>query len=289
MMPPGGPGPPPHATLTDDRGTTTTAHFGGQSSDSEWNGHLSSPVALARDTAWIELDGTRIELVDRRAPVDVSVDELPPEEPAFRHLWHRLASRDHFHRPPESLQAAIDALIAAGALSSEDPTMEDVQAVNSALHNGQVQAGPRPLPEPWRSLVARGGHHDGPSGIVPLGVIAPSLDGISVAVLLMESVEEGFEVEVEVAPDVVRHLPFDTSVDQPDVVWWAADDRGNHYLGTIGQWSGADGTGSGSIGFSPALDPKATQLRLMPTAATARAVISIELPWSTPAGTQADT
>lgn len=51
--------------ITDDRGGTgTTTGFSGGGSDREWRGHLTAGRPLAMDTAWIELDGTRIELID---------------------------------------------------------------------------------------------------------------------------------------------------------------------------------------------------------------------------------
>jgi len=50
--------------VTDDRGGKSTTHFGGGGNDHEWRGQLTTSQPLAMDTAWIELDGARIELVD---------------------------------------------------------------------------------------------------------------------------------------------------------------------------------------------------------------------------------
>jgi hypothetical protein len=68
-------------------------------------------------------------------------------------------------------------------------------------------------------------------------------------------------------------------VDTPLVAWWAADDRGQHYLGQQGDWhSGPDRSG-GQIEFWPALDPAARVLDIMPTTMAARAVVRVPLEW----------
>jgi hypothetical protein len=138
------------------------------------------------------------------------------------------------------------------------------------------------MPEPWNSLLARQGRRDGPEGSIVLGAVTPAFDGFSVAVLDVESDVKGFKVDVEVAPGVGHRMPFDWSVQPRQLAWWAKDDRGNHYLGRRGNWTYADGNGSGPIGFRPAIDPRATRLALMPTGETTRAVISFPLPWVRP-------
>jgi hypothetical protein len=79
----GGPAGPPNPTVVDDQGTRTGTHFSGGGSELEWEGHLTTDRPLARDTAWIELDGTRVDLVAKPAEWSVSIDELP-EQPASR-------------------------------------------------------------------------------------------------------------------------------------------------------------------------------------------------------------
>jgi hypothetical protein len=273
---------PPDLTVTDDQGTTTTAEFSGGGSDQEWDGHYETETPLARDTAWIDVDGHRIDLMDEDHAVAVRVEQLPDEDPALAYLWRRVATPDHFHRPPESLETSIDALIAAGALRADEPALTHVRAALEATQHGpHPGAGGRSrLPEPWRSLVARAGREDGPVGTVAVGAVTPTFDGISVAILSVESNREAFEVEVEVAGDDARHSPFDSSVEHTTLTWWAADDHGNHYLGQPGSWSSGDGHGQGTIGYWPPIDPRATRLDLMPTTPSMRAVISVPLVWA---------
>jgi hypothetical protein len=116
------------ATVVDDRGTRAGTHFGGGGSDQEWEGHLTTDRPLARDTAWIELDGTRLELSAEPAEWEVSIEELPAQPPAHAYLWRRLAVRRHFH-DLESLDPVIDALLAAGALDPDDPVIDETYSM----------------------------------------------------------------------------------------------------------------------------------------------------------------
>jgi hypothetical protein len=269
---------PPQVTLTDDQGTTSTAHFGGGGTDEEWRGHFTAATPLARDTRWIEVDGHRIEL-DRELPtIEVTVQQLPVQDPAMTYLWRQLAVSEHFHHSRESLEVAVDALVAAGAVDPDAQEIADLRSVRAALDHATPRGGIRALPEPWRSLLARRGAAGGPSREVVIGAVTPEFDGISVAVMSMETDEEGFEIEVETTGGRQRTFPFDTTIGDTGVAWWAADDRGNHYLGEIGNWGGSDQHSEGDINYWPALDPKAARLDLMPTAKTARAVIAVPLP-----------
>jgi hypothetical protein len=276
-------GGPLQVTLADDRGTTATAHFGGGGNDVEWEGAFHSDQPLARDTAWIEIDGERIDLAGEAPQAKVEVEALPEEDPALRYLWRRVAAPDHFHEPDEMLEAAIEVLAAAGALSADSHEVQDVRAVAEAVrHGGQPRRSARQLPEPWRSLLSRGRRTRGPTGTIAVGAVTPQFDGVSVAVTSIESTPDGFSVDVEIAPGLLGRGPFDGDVGGPSLVWWAADDRGNHFLGHMGGWSGSDTHTEGTVEFEPALDPRATELRLLPTAQTQRCVITVPLPWARP-------
>jgi len=271
---------PPRPALTDDRGTTETAPFAGGGSNRGMHGRLTTMRPLATDTAWIELDGTRLELSGTASGFTTTLERLPEEKPAHRYLWQRIAEPDE-----SGIEPAIDALVAAGVLFADDPVLVDVRAVLAALG----QRGPGPalapppglsgLPDPWRSLLARHGSGDGPTGSIVLGAVTPTFDDFSVAVMDLESSENRFKVDVDVAPAVGRRMPFDWGPGPPQLAWWARDDRGNHYLGHRGNWSFNQDYGHGLIDFHPALDPLSTRLELMPTGHTTRAVISFALPW----------
>jgi hypothetical protein len=278
------PGGPPAPRLTDDRGATAATHFSGHGSGDELSGHLTAERPLAPDTAWIEVDGVRIELTVEVAPCEVSIEPIPEEPAAYRFLWRRLAAPGHFHELPD-IEVSIDALLAAGALERDDPVLSEIRRVREAMpdHPGmpsRAPGGTRALPEPWRSMLSRQGRTDGPEGTIALSAVTPLFDGFSVAIGSLDSHPEGFGIEADVAPGVDGGGPLGSSVEQAELTWWAADDRGNHYLGRVGGWSGDEEGMTAEISFWPALHPKARRLQIMPTAETTRAVITVPLPWS---------
>jgi hypothetical protein len=274
----------PAPTLTDDRGNTTTLSFSGGGSDTEWNGRLSAGDQLAPDTRWLELDGHRIELDATPVRAEVSVDQLDETDPAHRYLWQRLAVPQP-HGMPQAIDPAVDALIAAGVLAPEDPVIAELKTVRERMphhphhhrHNrgiGRI----RSLPEPWRSLLRRVGKNDGPSGTIVLGAATPLFDGHRVGILSVQSDASGFSAEIEATPGMM-HARFGGQAGE-QLAWWARDDKGNHYLGSPGQWSTSGDYSSGEINFWPALDPRAQRLELLPTATTARAVMEFPLQWA---------
>jgi hypothetical protein len=275
---------PPEPVLSDDRGTSTGTDFGGSGSDDEWHGHLTTTKPLARDTAWFEIDGVRIELTGEVSPSAVSVEALAELPVAHRYLWRQLELPHHFHDRPD-IDGPIDALIAAGVLDADDPVLSELRLVREAMpdHPGMHAGAPRRdkrMPEPWRSLLSRQGRHDGPEGMIAVSAVTPEFDGFSVAVNSIESQPEGFSIEVDVAPGTNVGGPFQSGLESRQLAWWAADDRGNHHLGNVGSWSGGDDRSSGEIHLWPALHPKARLLRIMPTAEERRAVISVPLTWA---------
>jgi hypothetical protein len=278
-----GPGFPQQLSLTDDRGTTVSAGLSGGGNDSEWDGEFEASPGLAQETAWIEVLGERVELPAAPAsPAETWVEPLGGQDPALAYLWARVAAMTEFHAAP-NVESSIEALVAAGSLAPGDPALAEVRDVAAQLSRrggrARVAGHPGPLPEPWRSLLARRSRAGGPDGLVVAGVTAPELDGITVGVLAVRSAEEGFSADVETVPGLRHWRMFRTAVDEPILAWWAADDRGQHYLGRPGSWHSSPDHGGGQIEFWPALDPAAKVLDIMPTTMTARAVIRVPLHW----------
>jgi hypothetical protein len=277
-----GPGFPQQLSLTDDRGTTVSASLSGGGNDSEWDGEFEASPGLAEETAWIEVLGERVELpAAPSSPAEAWIEPLGGQDPALAYLWARVAAMTEFH-PAADIESSIEALVAAGSLAPSDPAVAEVRDVAAQLSRGGRARGaghPGPLPEPWRSLLGGRGRAGGPEGLVVAGVTTPEFDGITVAVLAVRSAAEGFSADVETVPGLRHWRMFRKAVDEPILAWWAADDRGHHYLGRQGSWhSGAD-HGGGQIEFWPALDPAAKVLDIMPTTMTVRAVIRIPLHW----------
>jgi hypothetical protein len=278
-----------HMMLSDDTGGVEIAHFTGKYSDGTWTGRLSTEHPLSRGTGWINIDGARLDLPDNgnRLPA-VEVERLAEADVGERYLWLRLAVSGQgpvYYRPPASLQAVATALVAAGALKPESPAIEKVLAVAHALQQG-VGAAYGHLPQPWASLIARLGTSDDRRRSVPVGVVTLPVDGVVISVegvVLSDpsSGEQsgparGFEVYVTTSPGV-GFGPHLAIIDRPRIGWWAHDDRNNYYLGSQGTWgfSHDGGQSHGTVNYQPALDPRATELRLMPTGLTQQAIITL--------------
>jgi hypothetical protein len=276
-----GPGLPRQLTVTDDRGTTSTASFSGGGSNDEWRGRFEVSPPLAPDTAWVEVLGERLRLPSApSAGVQVRVEPQADADPAHRYLWVKLASVAG-SGSPGAVETSIEALIAAGALEADDPAIGEVRTVMGALFpgSGTAPAANAALPEPWPSVLARRGLASGPERLAVAGATTPPLDGFTLAVLAVRSTGERFYADVETVPGLAHsHWPSSV-VDRPLVAWWAADDRGHHYLGQQGEWRFSEDRSGGQIEFWPALDPAAKVLDIMPTTMTARAVIRVPLDW----------
>jgi hypothetical protein len=266
--------------VTDDRGTTATAHFSGGGGSGRWRGELTTQLPLSRTTRWITVGSSRIDFseeTDRKTP-SVAVESLPSGH-AGRYLRLRLATTGHppMFLAPQGVEVSIQTLIAAGALDERDPVIAEARAVagGSPVHGF---AGHSSLPQPWASLA---GHRSGggPVGTTPIGVVTPPIDGVTVRFDVLVSTDEDFFVQA--ATSLRPHSGFPASSDGARIAWWAEDDRGNHYLGGTGRWAGGQDYGQGRVEFGVPLDPTATELRLTPTRLSERAVVSLKpLPWA---------
>jgi hypothetical protein len=275
-----GPGLPGQLPLTDDRGTATIADFSGGGSDHEWRGQFEARPPLAPETAWVEVLGERVGLPSTPPAGEVRVELRADADPAHGYLWARLASLGRF-RSADAMETAIEALVAAGALKADDLVIGEVRAVAGGVfgRSGTTPATKAAVPEPWRSMLARRGQGSGPVGLVVAGATTPPLDGYTLAILALRSADEEFSADVEIAPGLPSWHRGSGAVDQPLLVWWAADDLGQHYLGSQEEWHFSEDRSGGRIEFWPALDPAARVLDIMPTTIGARAVISVPLEW----------
>ncbi len=280
----GGPHTTPQPTLVDDQGTSTPTHFSGGGSDIEWQGQLTAETPLSPDTRWIEVDGQRLELTAEPWPCEVALESLRETTPAHRHLWNLVASAQRFHGPPlESLDVPIDALVAAGVLAPDDAVAAEAQAVAAAMTHHPARPSSAPvstLPEPWRSLLRRQarGRAGGQEANLVIGAVVAPFDGFRVAMLTVHLHTDHFGVDVDVSPGPQYGPHGEMSLGEPQLEWWAQDDRGNPYLGQFGGWSGSEDRVRADVQFSPALPAKTRWVRIMPTGPTTRAVVTVGLP-----------
>jgi hypothetical protein len=193
-----------------------------------------------------------------------------------------VATLNDFHDPHLAFEATAAALVAAGALPAGAPVLDDARAALAVLRprhpaGADPAPPPRDLSGPWPSLLSRWGQRGGPVRTIAVGAVTPSFDGVTAAVIALESRAEHFGISVELVPGVRTGLPYADLPDQQHLTWWAADDLGNYYLGEQGSWNPGAHRSHGAIGFWPALDQRATRIDLMPTATTTRAVIRVPL------------
>jgi hypothetical protein len=280
---PGGPfaGGPPIVTVTDDRGTTASAHFSGGGNEEEWRGHYTTDQPLGADTRWIDVFGERVDLSDRVDGAPVEIESLDDLDPAERYLRHLVERGDEQRGGVSPVDPAIEALVACGALATDAAVVEETLAVAEALNptGAPPVVGGVALPSQWQSLLARRGCGGGPTGTVVVGALTPVFDGISAAVLDLESSDETFQIEIEIAG--IAASVFSGDVAAVRISFTASDDRDNHYLGGLTGWSGSDQGLEGQAEFWPALDPLARRLDLALTAERSRAVIRVPLAWAT--------
>jgi hypothetical protein len=122
-------------------------------------------------------------------------------------------------------------------------------------------------------LLRRLGSDDGPEWTLVVGAVTPSCDGVQLAANSITSDPAGFEVEFEVAPNVLGVC----ALDELPVAWWARDDRDNHYLGAPTVWGGSDNRAQATMRYWPALDPHAKRLDLLVCVESHQAVVSVSL------------
>jgi hypothetical protein len=253
--------------LTDNHGTTAATSFSGGGRVGEATGQLTAKPPLALDSTWFEILGQRVDLTGQPVAARAWVEPSAEEDLAWCHLWALVATVDD-DGDRDTLRAAAEALIAVGLIAAGDPRLAQVRSVVDGGAAGN-------LPEQWRSALTAVERSDGPSGLVVVDATTPEFEGITATVLALRSGPREFAIDVEVTPGV-----WDLEVAEPLLSWWAADDRGRYYRSWPASWGASLSRGSGTLTFHTGLDPLARTLDIMPTTATARAVIRIPLDWS---------
>jgi hypothetical protein len=273
---------PPEIIDSDGHRPTVRFGDGGRDGEGHVDGELELHGTIAPEAAWLEIDGTRVDLHRRTAHWEVGLEALEDQSPLERFLWRHLAVADLPSGLTTDLEPLIQALVAAGALEEGSLLLQDLLAVAARmprrpLHQRRLPgASTRGLVEPWETLLDRLGSDDGPEWTLVLGAVAPSSDGVQFAANAITSDLAGFEVEFDVAPNVLGV----SALDELPVAWCARDDLENHYLG-IPTGGGVRGdSAQGTMRYWPALDPRAKRLDLLMCVESHQAVVSVSLPES---------
>ncbi len=263
-------------TVGDDRGTTTQA-FAGHSGRSGrvWDAHFTTDAPLSPATAWIEIDGVRLELPEPHPIPEVRMETVEPLDPVKAMLYGEILGSENMHGGEASVDVAIETLITTGARQQDDPLLKEVERVGAAFVGGGTTTN---LPAPWAALLRRRPRSDGPVGVLPIGAAVESLEGFSIRFDSLSSEETSFSVAVVVSPGLPLMLHFPGfRLERSPIDWWAEDDRSNVYLLIAGSRGSSGDIAEGSLDSISPLDPKATELRLLPTGKSERAVVTIPL------------
>jgi len=261
--------------FVDDQGTTATGHVGPSGwGGGSWESNYTTDMPLDANTQWIEVDGTRIGLPERLPPPEVRVEEIEPMDPLRAMLYAEIMSTDRRRGGEDTVEVACRAFLALGALGEDDPLLLEIRRIAAAV----ASAAPVPgLSEPWASLVARFSKTDGPKGRLALGAVIDDLDGFSIRLDALTSEAGSFSISLAVSPGTALLRFPGVDLEPPPIIWWAEDDRHNAYVAFSDQGGGSSTLAEGQVTSLAALDPKATELRLLPTASRTRAVITVPL------------
>lgn len=276
---PGGLASHPHPqtlALVDDQGTTATAHVGQSSwGGGSWEATYTSDAPLSPDTQWIELDGSQLELPERHLGPEVQVEDIEPMDPLRAVLYREILSTDRRQGGADTVEIASRALVATGAFGNDDAMLGELRRIADAVANATPVPG---LPEPWASLLARFSKGDGRSGALPIGAVIDDLEGFSIRIDALLSEPTSFSISLAISPGtpLLRHFPG-MGIEPSPITWWAEDDRMNAYLAFSDRGGGSGNLAEGQVTSLAPLDPKATQLRLLPTGVRTRAVVSVPL------------
>jgi hypothetical protein len=268
---------PATLAVVDDQGTSTTARAGQASwGGGGWNATYATDKPLSADTQWVELDGIRLDLPQRLPAPQFRVEPIDPIEPLRRVLYAEILSTDRRFGGADTVEIAIQALVATGAFEEDDAMLTELRCIADAV----TTATPAPeLPEPWASLVARYPINDGAIGTIPIGVAIDDLEGFSIRIDALISESTSFSITLAMSPGtpLLRHFPGGVELEPSIITWWAEDDRGNSYVAFPDRGGGGGNVAEGQVTSLAALDPKATELRLLPTGTHTRGVITVPL------------
>jgi hypothetical protein len=196
-------------------------------------------------------------------------------DPLRAMLYREILSTDRRHGGGDSVEVACRTLIAIGARREDDPLLLEIGRIATALANAAPVPG---LSEPWASLLSRYSKADGPTGKVAIGTVVDDLEGFSIRFDELISEPTSFSISLAISPGspLLRHFPWSDDEASP-IIWWAEDDRKNAYVGFDDSGGGSDNLAEGHVTSLAPLDPKATELRLLPTASHTRGVIAVPL------------
>jgi len=138
--------------IVDSDGNRPAVRFGDGGRDGEGyvDGELELQGMIAPEAAWLEIDGTRVDLRGRKARWEVGIEALEDRSPLERFLWQHLGVAVPRSGVTRDLEPMIQALVAAGALEEGSLLLQDLRGVTARmprrpLHQRRITGSPLDL------------------------------------------------------------------------------------------------------------------------------------------------
>jgi hypothetical protein len=275
-------------SATDDRGANYQAHFVGGWDESRLDGALSFHPVPPPGIRWLDVkvgesDPVRVQATGSQ-PVAAELGENPAspverliDSRAERFLSHRwLPGAGDGVAAPE----AIAPLREVGAVSPESPALQRLAALLRRLGSDCPEVRDVPssdLPEPWASVLDSQDSADGPSGVSPLAVIFPEIDGTRCVLTGLRSEPDSATLQL-VGWGWPEPVFSRGELTEPFSVWGRDD---------AGRWHIAAGNGGGFVGghadvtlrLTPPVHPDATSLEITLIGDSGQATATVPLTW----------
>ena len=276
------------ASATDDRGASYRAHFVGGWDESRLDGALSFQPGPPPGAQWLDVkvgesDPVRVQASGSQA-VTAELGEKPasPVERFIDSRAERFLSNRWLPGAGDGVAVpeAIGPLREVGAVSRESPALQRLAALLRRLGSGcpEVQDVPSSdLPEPWASVLDSQGSADGPSGVSPLAVIFPEIDGTRCVLTGLRSEPDSATLQL-VGWGWPEPVLSRGELTEPFSIW-ARDDAGRWHIAASTGGGFGGGHAHVTLRLTPPVHPDATALEITLTGYSGQATATVPLTW----------
>jgi hypothetical protein len=264
-------------TVSDDSGRHYSLYFLGGGSGGEWNGELRFDPTPPADARWLNLklagEPARWISLDQAAvppATTMTGTVLAPGEHYLQGVAYRLLCGNP---PTPGIGAAVDALLAAGALDAASPVPGQLAALCERLHftdHGINAAPAAELPGSWLGVLAGEEQASGSRGCAAIAVTLPELDSNTITLLGLH--DSGDQTVLHVHATA---LGPDASL-MPQL--WLVDDRGHWHVADGDGWRWASGDPTSYLTVAPPL-ARPVRVEIIAAGRSAAARAKVPLRW----------
>jgi hypothetical protein len=272
-------------SATDDRGGTYKAHFTGGWDESRIDGALSFHPIPPPGARWLDVkvgesDPVRVQLAGSQpVTADWVEGHASPVERFLDSQAERFLSHHWLHGVGDVAEVpeAITALREVGAVSSGSPALRRFAALLRRLGAAAPELQDVPssdLPESWASVLDSLDAADGPTGVSPLAVVFPEIDGTRCVLTGLRSEPDSASLQL-VGWGWPGGWPGETM--WPSV--WARDDAGRWHIAADHSGDIGGGHADVNLRLTPPIYPRATSLEITMLGKSGRATATVPLAW----------